>query len=400
MPIYSHSQLNVYQACPFQYKLHYIDKVEREAVEGVEGFLGTAVHETLRKCYDDIKLSKLNSLEQLLSFYGDWWQKGWHDDIVISRQDMSPEDYRKHGIKLIENYYKHYAPFNSDITIKTEMHVSFSLDNNGKYKLQGYIDRLSRAGDGSYEIHDYKTSSSLPGQDDVDKDRQLALYQIGVQNKWPDIKKVRLVWHYLTFDKEMASTRSGEELYKLRKDTINLIDEIQMAKEFPPRESFLCEWCEYPDLCPNRKHLHTVESLPANEFLKETGVALVNKYAELKDKADEINGEMGKVKEALVEYARKEGLAAIQGSKRYARVRFDKKLKFPGKKEEGREELDSIIVEAGRWMEVSDLNTSALAHAVEDGQWDKDLNDRVMEYGRVEETSTVILSKKKMEEVE
>jgi hypothetical protein len=39
MPIYYHSQLNVYEECPLKYKLCYRDKVKRDEVEGVEGFL-------------------------------------------------------------------------------------------------------------------------------------------------------------------------------------------------------------------------------------------------------------------------------------------------------------------------------------------------------------------------
>ncbi|MDZ7262649.1 MAG: HAD-IC family P-type ATPase, partial [candidate division KSB1 bacterium] len=43
------------------------------------------------------------------------------------------------------------------------------------------IDRLMLAPDGAFEVHDYKTGSSLPEQATLDRDRQLGLYQIGVQ---------------------------------------------------------------------------------------------------------------------------------------------------------------------------------------------------------------------------
>jgi len=36
------------------------------------------------------------------------------------------------------------------------------LDAKGNYQLQGYIDRLSKRADGTYEIHDYKTGQKLP----------------------------------------------------------------------------------------------------------------------------------------------------------------------------------------------------------------------------------------------
>jgi putative RecB family exonuclease len=394
MPVYSHSQLSTYEECPLKYKLCYLDDIKRYT-EGVEAFLGNMVHETLKKCYDDLRLMKVNTLDEIFACYDSHWQKNWHDDIVIIRKEFTPEHYHALGRKMLETYYQRHAPFDGDITIGTEMRIRFSLDEGGKYQLQGLIDRLSRTADGIHHINDYKTSAHLPGQEDVDNDRQLALYQIGIQRKWPDIKDVRLVWHYLAFDRELVSKRSVEKLAELAQDTIVLIDKIESAEEFPPKESALCDWCEYPDLCPNRKHFYTVEALPVNEYLKEPGVALVNRYAELRERAREIDEETAKVKEALIEYARREGATVIRGSDRKARIKFDEKLKFPGKNEPGRKGLDETIVKAGKWQDVSQLDTTALTRIIEEGLWDKALIDDVMKYGRVEETSAIYLSKLK-----
>ncbi len=290
MPLYSHSQLSMYEECPLKYKLRYRDRIKRDT-EGIEGFLGTMVHETLKKCYDDLRFTKVNTLSDLLSHFEKLWQQNWHDSIIITRHDLTAEYYQALGRKLLTTYYERYAPFDMDMTIGTEMRITFSLDNSGGYKLTGFIDRLSRTDEGVYQIHDYKTSAYLPSQEDVDNDRQLALYHIGVQRKWPDIKDLRLIWHYLAFDRELVSSRSEEEISRLVTKTTRLIDEIESAEDFPPRESGLCQWCEYPDLCPLVKHAFKVEALPANEYLSEPGVALVNKYAELKEKASEIEEE-------------------------------------------------------------------------------------------------------------
>ncbi len=394
MPIYSHSQLSTYEECPLKYKLCYRDGIKR-GTEGVEAFLGSMVHETLKNCYDAVKLAKVNKLDELVACYDSLWQKNWHDDIVITKKDMTADHYRALGRRMIETYYHRHVPFDKDLTIGTEMRMRFSLDDGGKYQFQGLIDRLSRTLDGVHHINDYKTSAYLPGQEDVDGDRQLALYQIGVQKRWPDIQKVELVWHYLAFDRELVSERSREALTDLARDTIRLIDEIEMAEEFPAKDSGLCDWCEYPDLCPNRKHFYTVETLPVNEYLKEPGVVLVNRYAELREKAREIDEETAKVKEALIEYARREGVTVIRGNDRKARVKFDEKLKFPGKNEPGRGELNSVIAKAGKWQDVSQLDTTALARIVEGGLWDKELVEEIMKYSLVEETSAVYLSKLK-----
>ena len=397
MPIYSHSQLSMYEECPLKYKLCYRDKIKRE-IEGIEAFLGTMVHETLKKCYDDVRLTKVNSLADLLTFYDKVWQENWHDSIIITKKEVTKDHYQSLGNKLIETYYKRYAPFDSDMTLSTEKRVTFSLGDGDKYKLTGFIDRLSRTKEDIYQIHDYKTSAYLPSQEEVDNDRQLGLYQIGIQKTWPDIKNIRLIWHYLAFDRELVSSRSGEAISNLVEETIKVIDEIEFAEAFPPRESGLCDWCEYPDLCPMRKHFYTVEALLVNEYLNEPGVVLVNKYAELKEKASEIDEEMEKVKEAILEYARKEQVELIKGSDRKVRVRFDEKLKFPGKSEAERQDLDKAIKAAGKWLEVSQLDTTALTRVIEQSLWDIELIDEVIKYGRIEESSSVYLSKLKDDE--
>jgi hypothetical protein len=356
------------------------------------------VHETLKKCYGDVRLTRQHSLDELASYYNNIWHQNWHDEIIITRKDVTQEHYKSLGSKMIGTYYQRYAPFDHDTTIGTEMRVRFSLDDGGRYQLQGIIDRLARTRGGVHHVHDYKTSAHLPSQDDVDNDRQLALYQIGVQKRWPYVKEVELVWHYLAFDLQLVSQRSQEKIAELAGKTVSLIDDIESDEEFLPKESAYCEWCEYPDLCPNRKHFHTVETLPLNEYLSEPGVVLVNKYAELKEKAGEIDEEMTKVKEALIDYAQRQGVTVIKGSNHKVSVKFDEKLRFPGKSEPDRENLDDAIIQAGKWTEVSQLDTTALTRIVEEGLWDKELIDQVMKYGRIEETSAVYLSKLREEE--
>lgn len=397
MAVYSHSQLGAYEQCPLKYKLCYRDKIKRDT-EGVEAFLGGMVHEALKKCYDDVKLARLDTLDELLAGYDRLWRQHWHDGIIITKQGVSADNYQALGKRMLQTYYQRYAPFDADTTIQTEMRLNFSLDEAARYKLNGYIDRLSRTSEGRYQIHDYKTSAYLPSQEDADNDRQLGLYHIGVQRKWPEVRDIRLIWHYLAFDQELVSSRSDEAAARLISDTAVLIEEIESAREFPPRESGLCEWCEYPDLCPARKHLFAVEALPPDECVREPGVVLVDRYAELRSKASQIDEETGRVKEALVEYAREQGLTAIRGSQHQVKVRFDSKLKFLGKGDPDRGSLDATVTQAGKWLEVSQLDTTALTKIVEEGLWEETLIDQVLKYGRIEETSAVYLSKLRQQE--
>ncbi len=397
MAVYSHSRLSTYEDCPLKYRLNYIDRIKREE-EGIEAFLGSRVHDTLQKCYDDLRFTKTNSLSDLLNHYNQIWQENWHDAISIMKQGLTPGHYRALGEKMIETYYNRYSPFDSDITLGTEVRLNFSLDDNNTYRMSGIIDRLARTRDDIYEIHDYKTSAHLPDQQEVDNERQLALYYFAVRKKWPHAENIRLIWHYLAFDTELVSYRTPDAISSLVHNTTKLIDEIESAEEFPAKESQLCGWCVYPDLCPLRKHFFKVEALPVNEYLNEPGVALVNKYVELKEKVDAIDKEIGKVREAILDYAKREQVENIKGSDRKVRVKFDKKLKFPAKNDEARKELDETILKTGKWMEVSQLDTASLTRIIENSLWSQELINQIMKYGKIDESASIYISRLKEEE--
>jgi putative RecB family exonuclease len=401
MPTYSHSQLSTYETCPHQYKLSYIDKIKTET-EGIEAFMGSRVHDALEKLYRDLKVTKPNTLEDILSFYHQSWEKNWNDMVQIIRKEYSAEDYRRLGEKCISDYYKRYYPFDQGRTLGLEENIFFPLEEEKGYWIRGFIDRLTLVDSSILEIHDYKTSNRLPAQENVKSDRQLAFYQMGVGGKWQGIQEVRLIWHYLTFDTEIHSSRTPEQLHELRQATLELIRRIETDKQFLPKEGPLCNWCDYQGFCPKRKHLIAVGSLPPNEYLNEEGVVLVNRYVELKEKKrvwnEEIDAELTKVEEALYAYAQREELEAILGSDHVAKIKIEMKEKYPLKGAPSRRVLDEIVKNAGKWMEVSDLNPWMLARVIGRGGWPPSLVKKVKEFSTLEENRSINISKLKERE--
>jgi putative RecB family exonuclease len=401
MPTYSHSQLSTYETCPHQYRLNYIDKIKIET-EGIEAFMGSRVHEALEKLYRDLKVTKLNTLEDLINYYHQSWEKNWTEMIQIIRKGYSAEDYRRLGEKCITDYYNRYSPFDHGKILGLEENISFPLDEEKGYWIRGFIDRVTLADHSIIEIHDYKTSGRLPTQRDVDSDRQLAFYHMGVEGKWKDIREIRLIWHYLAFDTEIQSSRTPEKLDQLRRETMELIQKIEGDRMFIPKEGPLCNWCNYQAFCPKRKHLITVENLPLNEYLNEEGVTLVNHYVELKEKkrilSEEIDAELMKIEEALIAYAQKEELEAVYGSDHMAKIQMERKEKYPLKGDPSRRMLDDLIKKAGKWMEISDLNPWMLARIIERGNWPPSLIKMVREFSTLAETRSVIVTKLKERE--
>lgn len=379
MPTYSHSRLEAYQNCPLRFKYVYIEKREK-LKENIEAFLGSRVHETLEKLYRDLKFTKENSLAELLEYYNSSWEKNWLDSIIVVKRDYTPEHYRKLGEKCIGDYYHRYHPFNQGKTLGLEERIFIDLDG---YRINGVIDRVVQREDGVYEIHDYKTSGHLPEQGSLDRDRQLALYQLGLQNRWKDVKEVELVWHFVVFDKEMRSSRSKQQLAQLKAEIIDLINEIEKAKKednFPAQESMLCDWCEFVEFCPNRKHLRKVEDLPEEEFLAEDGVQLVNKYVEFLERKREAEANLERMKEVVFSYAIKENLKVIRGSDHELRIKIEEKEDVPNKDQEERTKLEELIKRIGKWDEVCELDRFAILRKLDSQEWDQKTIEEIKKY--------------------
>lgn len=250
MPVYSHSRLSTFEKCPLQYRYRYIDRIKRDT-QSIEAFMGNRVHDALEKLYRDLLASKRPGLDEILAHYHASWESSYSDKITIVKTDLTPEHYRKTGEECLVKYYRGHDPFDDGQTLGLEERVTLALDEAGRYQLQGYIDRLVRQEQGVYEIHDYKTSGGrLPSDADLRADRQLTLYQMAVEKRFPDAREIRLVWHYLVYDQTKTSARTPREIEQHRKQTIGLIDTIEATRAFPPHESALCRWCEYRDICP------------------------------------------------------------------------------------------------------------------------------------------------------
>lgn len=398
MTYYSYSRLATFEDCPLRYKFNYLDRIKREE-ESIEAFLGSRFHETMEKLYRELQF-RVCSLEELLNYYEEQWSKNYHPRILVVRKERKADDYKNLGLRCIEDYYRRYYPFNQGRTLALEKRVLIDLKGDGRYLIQGYIDRIDQLSDGTYEIHDYKTSANLPEQGYLDKDRQLALYQIGVHNLWAEATKVRLIWHYVAFDKEMSSQRSLEELERLKEDTISLIEKIENTEEFLPQESALCSWCPYPDLCPRQKHYYQVEKLPVKDYLNDDGVKLVNTFANFKlekrkyeEKIKEIDEELEKLKEAVIKYAAREGLEVITGSDHKLKISEKQKVSLPSKNSPERKALEELLEQLHKLEEVSTLDTYALEKIIKEERWNRNILEKIRDFYKIETVKTVSLGK-------
>ncbi|MFW6233652.1 MAG: RecB family exonuclease [Nanoarchaeota archaeon] len=272
--IFSHSRLKTFEQCPLKFKYKYIDKIKPEFESSIESHLGKCVHDSLEWIYNSVKKEKIPSIDEVIKYYSVRWEETWKEDTKIVKNHLNIKDYFNKGVEFLLNYYMKHQPF-KDGTIDCERKIIIELDKENGYHLQGFIDRLVYNKEtGEYEVHDYKTANNLPSREDVEKDRQLALYSIAIKEIFGRDKDVCLVWHYLAHNTKICIKKTNEDLRKLKKDVLELINKIENAKDFPPCKSILCNWCEYKSMCPVfggklNERQQKIEDCRKNEQLNE-----------------------------------------------------------------------------------------------------------------------------------
>jgi len=239
--VYSHSRLWLYESCPEFYRLKYIDKKLPPMPTTMPLFLGSIVHEALEWLYHQIKHREV-SIDELMEYFTDRWTQTFDENVKVENGDEM-DAYNK-GVRFLTDYYTKNKPFKQNV-LAIEHKIIFPLDSEGKYKIQGFIDRLDIAEDGTYEVHDYKTNQSMKKKEDFESDRQLALYDIGLRETFGKDIKVKLIWHFLNFNRQVTSQRTPEQLQKLKDDTLELIKRIETTTEWSACNGRYCDWCSY-----------------------------------------------------------------------------------------------------------------------------------------------------------
>ena len=246
--VYSHSRLATFTQCPLKYRFRYIDEIPTQR-EGIEAFLGKRVHEALEKLYRDLRDGRLNQSDELKDFYASRWGEERHQGVYVARSGETVDDYFTYGLECIDNFYRENYPFNQNRTEALEERVEFNLDPSGWRRFQGYIDRVASRPDGTYEIHDYKTSRSRSSPS-ISELRQLSLYQVGVESLHPEVTKVELVSHFLCSGEMFRRQQSHADLLQIVQEARQLIDEIESERTFRANVTPLCNWCEFQEICP------------------------------------------------------------------------------------------------------------------------------------------------------
>jgi len=412
MAQWSHSRIESYRSCPRKFFFRYVARVKQpEEPETLAQFAGSRAHEALEALYAAVRDGGTPLLPDWLARFGAAWDAEWHGAIMMP-DERSPEAHRAQVEGWLRDYWTRHAPFTQSRTIDVERRIQFPLDPDGRHAMMGFVDRIARTSDGTWQIHDYKTNRRLPTQQDKDRDPQLAYYEIGLRAMWPDeVRDVELVWHFLAFNTALTSRRSPGQLESLRGEALATIGEIESLGKsetsYPTHESKLCDYCEYQSVCPARRHRVRVEALEPTRFANETGVKLVDRWQDLDARRKELQGQVGaleaeiaEIQEALADYAAKHGLEVVTGAEREATVKRTEKPAFPRRSVDDEapeaEALEAQLRASPWWGEASAVDRFALERLWKRREaLDADLRALLEEFARTREQVDVRLRKRK-----
>ncbi len=412
---FSPSSLETYRSCPLKFKFSYLDRLPRKP-STVEAVLGTSVHSALEDVYNARWRGRVLTLAETIAVYEKEWAKSFAAAEIRFVAGGKAEEFHRIGLDCLRAYWESNAPFDADKTVGVERHVGFEMpvsDAAGEDTaiVHGYIDRLSIAQDGVFEIHDYKTSRSLPHVADKEADWQLAIYDSAIRRVWPGVGDVRLVWHFLRHGQKIVVTRRAEQQAPLDKEVHDLILRIwgdQATGKFAYKESPLCDWCDFKEVCPRWKHVEAFEALPEDERKYEPGVKLVDEYAALEVKKKELRGEIAAIEEAqariaetLIEYGSRHDVSRVAGTDFEADLTVKEETKFPTRTAAPRkfEEMEAELKESGAWPEASKMDGKTLLDALKEGRFKGEALERVKafveKWGRAEIHRAVRLHKRR-----
>jgi len=348
----SYSALETFKRCPLKFKFQYIDKIRTP--KSKDALFGTLLHSALKILHEPGLI--VPTEEDILNFISNKW-----DASIYSSEQESTLSFAQ-AIKIMKDYYaKNYPSQFTVLALETMFEVPLQIGAE-KHLLTGKIDRVDKNEDGMLEVIDYKTSKKMPSQEAVDKDLQLAVYHLGVANRWPTLIKedrpLKTSLYFLKHGEKLSSTRTSDNLTATKESVtkdFELIDKAFKENKFNPTPNALCDWCEFQRNCPFFKHKFKEEKI----FFNDQDIkALIGEYTKLNDEVDERDKRLKEIKTEMSKFMDQEGLERLFGDDGYITRQAIQRFKYDSTA------LRMILEPLGRWQDVLKVDDVRLKKVV------------------------------------
>ncbi len=319
----------------------------------------------------------------MLSYYESTW---------ISEGYETPEEeahYRTYGRDLLTRFVELHTP-NFRMPIAVER--GFSLDIEGII-VRGFIDRVDKLDSGKLSIVDYKSNRDLFTVDYVENDLQLTVYQMAAEQAWGIPAELLTLYHLRSNTACSTPARSRERLDETRAMILGVAENIE-RKIFPAIENRFCP-CDFPEYCPNYRHLHLTAPLEEGAQASLSAPAAIDaaksveRYAELHARIKELQGELEEIRDQIVTYCGTECLNRLYGTEHELSISTTERTGF------SEEDVKAILEPAGLWDLVTRLDESRLKALLADKTLDIGLRKQLESFRKITASYSQVRLKKR-----
>jgi putative RecB family exonuclease len=338
----SYTQISLYQSCPLCYKLQYIDGLKPKD-RGYFSF-GTTIHQCAEYFFK-VKVPPPPSLEALLQFY----EQNWHSEGYDSAEEEA--NYKAYGREILSKFWEvHHSDFRMPVAVEW----MFNIDIEG-VKLRGFIDRVDKLGNG-LTIVDYKTDRGLFTRADLEKNLQLTLYQLAVEQSW-HLPVERLTLYHFRSNTPCSCPPRNEAQLEAAKSLVLAVAKGIAEERFPAIESEHCP-CDFADHCP----YYQQQAMPGDT---EVGGGMpvaeaVERYISLQSQIKELQLQFDEIKQTIIDFCQAEGLNRVYGRENAITYKLVEKTGF------SEDEVRALLEPMGLWNRVLGLDQSKLRQLITD----------------------------------
>ncbi len=373
----SYTQISLYQSCPLCYKLQYIDGLEQKE-KGYFSF-GRTIHECAEYFFK-VKVPPPPSLDELLQFY----EQDWHSEGYESAEEEA--NYKAYGREILAKFWEiHISDFRMPIAVEW----MFNVDIEG-VKLRGFIDRVDKLDSGGLSIVDYKTDKELFTKDDLERNLQLTLYQLAVEQSWYLSVERLTLYHFRSNTPCSCQPRDEAQLEEARSLVLAVAGGID-EERFPAIESERCP-CDFAEHCPYYRQ-KLVPEPEESDILEGMAVAeAIERYVSLQSEIKELQLQFDELRQMIIDFCQAEGLNRVYGREHAITYKMVERAGF------GEDEVRALLEPEGLWERVLGFDQSRLRQLASDEAVAKDIRHKLEALRKVISTHPQLWVRRLIEE--
>jgi len=308
-----------------------------------------------------VKTPPCPSLEEMLRFYEENWLSDGYE---------SPEEenrYKEYGKDILKKFWEIHSPaFRLPIALEHR----FFLNIDG-ITLTGYIDRVDKLDSGGLSVIDYKTNQELFTADYLNNNLQLTIYQMASEQTWNLPVEMLTLYHLRTNTPCSCPPRDKQQIDEARQLVAETAQKIARG-EFPATENDYCP-CDFPQYCPYYRHKYVTANRAEEQALLPgiEAAEAVERYAALQAQIKELEEQLEKVKEIIINYCRKEDLNRVYGSD------HDITYKIVERSGYNEQDVRSVLEPRGLWERVLSFDQGLLKQLLADKALPADIRKKI-----------------------